>query len=96
MTASDDYSIAIWDVAAGESVSRISVGYGGYVRLVSWSPDSKKIVCASLDNVIRIFDVETSTLLCEPLTGHKNNLTSLSMRLSLHSGDEEVISGMWR
>ena len=61
--------------------------------LVNWSPDSKKIVSAARDNVIRIFDFETGSLLCEPFLGHKNNLTALSMRSSLHSDDPEVVSG---
>jgi hypothetical protein len=46
-----------------------------------------------VDNVIRIFDVETGALLCEPLTGHKGNLSALSL-LSSRKGDEpEAISG---
>ena len=94
-TASDDYTIVIWDVATAERVLNIPGLYGGYVRLVNWSPDSKTIACASLDNVIRIFDVQTGTLLCEPLMGHNNNLTALSMRSSLHGDDPEVVSGMW-
>jgi WD40 repeat protein len=69
------------------------MGHGGYVGLVNWSPDSKKIVSAAQDNVIRIFDVETGSLLCEPFLSHKNNLTALSMRSSMHSDDPEVVSG---
>jgi WD40 repeat protein len=63
------------------------------VRVVNWSPDSKRIISGALDNVIRVFDVETGTLLCEPLTGHKNNLTALSSRPSLQGGEPEVVSG---
>ena len=64
------------------------------MRLVNWSPDSKRIVTAALDNVIRVFDVETGIPICEPLLAHKGNLTALSMRPSLYSDDPEVISGM--
>jgi len=64
------------------------------VRLVNWSPDSKRIITAALDNVIRIFDVETGLSLCKPLIAHKNNLTAISMRPSLYSDDPEVIFGV--
>lgn len=92
MTASDDFNIAIWNVATGERVSHIFTGYEGYVRLVNWSPDSNNIICG-LYHMIRIYDVETGTLLGEPLTGHKHFLTALSMRSSLHSSGPEVVSG---
>jgi WD40 repeat protein len=63
------------------------------VRVVNWSPDSRMIISGALDNVVRIFDVETGDLLCEPLMGHKNNLTALSFRPSLHGDEPEVVSG---
>jgi WD40 repeat protein len=66
------------------------------VRVVNWSPDSKRIISGALDNAIRIFDVETGTLLCEPLTGHKNNLTALSLRPPLQGDEPEVVSGALR
>ena len=65
------------------------------MRLVNWSPDSKRNVTAALDNVIRIFDFETGILLCEPLIAHKSNLTGLSMRPSLYSDDPELVSGVY-
>jgi WD40 repeat protein len=71
-------------------------GHGGYLRCVNWSPDSKKIVTAALDNLIRVFDVETGTLVCEPLSGHKSTLTSVSFRLFpgfSHDDEPEVVSG---
>ena len=88
--------MAIWDVATGERVFHTLTGHGGYARLVNWSPDSKRVVTAALDNVIRIFDVESGTLLCEPLIAHKNSVTALSMRPSLYSDDPEVVSGVYR
>ena len=63
------------------------------MRVVNWSPDSKRVVSGALDNIIRVFDVETGTLLCEPLTGHKGNLTALSLRSSPKSDEPEVVSG---
>lgn len=69
------------------------VGHGGYLRCVNWSPDSKKIVTAALDNLIRVFDVETGTLFCEPLSGHKSTLTSVSFRLFSNDDEPGVVSG---
>lgn len=63
------------------------------MRIVNWSSDSKMIVTGALDNVIRIFDVETGIPLCEPLMGHKDYLRSLSFRSSLHGDEPEVVSG---
>ncbi|KAH8993139.1 hypothetical protein EDB92DRAFT_1855060 [Lactarius akahatsu] len=89
-TASDDYSVVIWNVASGERMFQGLTGHGGYLRCVNWSPDSKKIVTAALDNLIRVFDVETGTLVCEPLSGHKSTLTSVAFR-SFSSGDEPEV-----
>jgi WD40 repeat protein len=92
-TASDDYTVAIWDVATGEHVLQTLTGHGGYVRVVNWSPDSKWIISGAMDNAIRIFDVETGALLCEPLTGHKGNPSAVSLRSSRQGDEPEAISG---
>jgi WD40 repeat protein len=86
--------VAIWDVATGERVFNTLIGHEGYVRLVNWSPDSKRIITADEENVIRIFDLETGISPCEPLIAHKNKLTSISIRPSQSSDDPEVISGV--
>ena len=71
----------------------VLTGHTGYLRRVNWSPDSKKIVTAALDNLVRVFDVESGTLVCEPLSGHTSTLTSVAFR-SFSTGDEpEVLSG---
>jgi len=94
-TASDDLSVAIWDVATGECVLHSLTGHDGYARVVNWSPDSKKIVSGAHDNTIHVFDVETGTLLYEPLTGHKDAPTSVSFCSLLHSDELEVVSCAW-
>jgi WD40 repeat protein len=94
-TASDDGTVAIWNVATGGRMSNLpTMGHGGqYVRAVNWSPDSQRIVTAALDNRIRLFDVETGTPLGEPLTGHVNTPTVVAFRSSLLHHGLEVISG---
>ena len=63
------------------------------MRVVNWSPDSKSIVTGARDYVIRVFDVETGSLICQPLTGHSSIPTLLAFRSSSLNLDE-VVSGM--
>lgn len=71
----------------------VLTGHTGYLRCVNWSADSKKVVTAALDNLVRVFDVETGTLICEPLSGHKSTLTSVAFRSFLNGDEPEVLSG---
>ena len=48
----------------GKRVLHSLTGHGEYVRIINWSSDSKIIVSGALDNVIRVFDVETGISLC--------------------------------
>ena len=63
------------------------------MRAISWSSDSQRVVTGSLDNAIRVFDVETGALVCEPLTGHADTLTAVAFFPSSPHHDEEVLSG---
>jgi WD40 repeat protein len=63
------------------------------VTVVNWSPDSKMIVTGSRDNTIRVFDVETGSIVCKPLTGHTSTPTMLAFRSSPLHHDLEVVSG---
>ena len=62
------------------------------MRVVNWSSDSKWIVTGARDNTIRVFDVETGSPVCKPLTGHSSVPSMLTLRSSLHH-DVEVVSG---
>jgi hypothetical protein len=44
--------------------------------------------------MIRVFDVETGSLVCKPLTGHTSIPTMLAFRSSLLHHDMEAVSGM--
>ena len=63
------------------------------MRVVNWSSDSKWIVTGALDNTIRVFNVETGSLVCKPLTGHANIPTMLTFRSSSLHHDVDVVSG---
>lgn len=71
----------------------VLTGHKGYVRVVNWSPDSKWIVTGAQGNTIRIFDVETGSLVCKPLTGHTSIPTMLTFRSSLLHHEVEAVSG---
>ena len=53
-------------------------GHRHQVNSVSFSPDGTKIVSASEDNTIRIWDVKTGKQIGEPLTGHTRAVNSAS------------------
>jgi WD40 repeat protein len=93
VTASHDYTTAIWDVATGKRELSDLTGDFGYARIVNWSPDSKWIVTGAWDNTICVFDVETGSLVCKPLTGHTRTPTMLAFRSSLLHHDIEAVSG---
>jgi WD40 repeat protein len=63
--------------------------------VINWSSDSRRIVTGALDNTIRVFDVETGSLVCGPLTGHTEAPIVLAFgSSSLHNDiDSVVISG---
>lgn len=63
------------------------------MAVVNWSPDSKMIVTGARDNTIRVFDVETGSIVCKPMTGHTSTPTMLSFRSSSLHDDFEVVSG---
>ena len=63
------------------------------MRVVNWSLDSKWIITGARDNTIRVFDVETGSLVCKPMTGHTSIPTMLTFRSSSLHHDVEVVSG---
>lgn len=79
-------------MTTGTRESHVLTGHRGFVRIVNWSSDSKWIVTGARDNTIRVFDVETGALVCNPLTGHTSVPTMLTLRSSSPHHDE-VVSG---
>lgn len=68
VTASNDNTAKIWDVATGSLLVDIK-GHSAALTAVMFSPDGKKIVTASKDSTAKIWDAVTGKLLAD-LKGH--------------------------
>jgi WD40 repeat protein len=75
LTASDDESVAIWDVQTGEQLRRFNCGAG--VSRAIFSPDGTQVAAACSDKIVRLWDVATASII-GILEGHKERVTSVS------------------
>jgi WD40 repeat protein len=68
ISASDDCTVRVWDLATGRC-ERVLEGHTGGVLGVAWSPDGASAISASLDCTVRVWDLATGS--CERvLEGH--------------------------
>jgi WD40 repeat protein len=66
-TASDDHTVRIWDPSSGTERRRLQ--HGHWVRAIAVSPDGKLLVSSSLDDHVRLWDLQTGQQVFE-LPGH--------------------------
>jgi WD40 repeat protein len=66
ITASDDRTARIWDVATGKEIAVLH-GHEDIVRSVVFSPDSNHIVTASSDGIARIWQASITKEICSDL-----------------------------
>ena len=59
VSASEDRTLRIWDVATGVCLNTME-GHTSYVNSSSYSPDGKSIISASFDKTVRIWDAPPS------------------------------------
>jgi WD40 repeat protein len=57
-SGSEDKTIRVWDVAAGEENAKLE-GHSDCVTSVAFSPDGKTVASGSKDKTVRVWDVAT-------------------------------------
>ena len=71
LIAAGDETVAFYTME-GRQVNH-SIKVGSYVRAMSFSPDGKKLACAT-DDDIRVYDVDGGTRILGPIEGHEKYL----------------------
>ncbi|RXW15519.1 hypothetical protein EST38_g10337 [Candolleomyces aberdarensis] len=73
-------------------------GHRSWVRVVTISPDGKRIVSGSWDDTIQIWDMETGVQVGEPLLGHGDTINSVAISPDgklIVSGAEDKTIRIW-
>jgi len=76
VTASDDETAKVWDVATGQPVFTLA-GHTDWVRSAAFSPDGSRIVTGSKDYLARIWDAATGAEIRQ-LRGHRSAIRSVA------------------
>ena len=63
-SSSEDRTVRIWELSTGHALKSINTGHTGPINAIALTPDGNRIVSASDDASLRIFDSETG----EPCT----------------------------
>jgi WD40 repeat protein len=74
VTASDDKTARLWDVATGKEIAVLR-GHEGPVTFAAFSPNGMLVMTASEDTTARLWDTTTSKEIT-PLKGHEGPVTS--------------------
>ena len=85
---SDGHSVRLWDPARAKDCRLISS--------VTVFPTCSRLVCASDDSTLQIWDVTSGTPVCDSLRGHADQITSTAFsadgtRVASASGDGKII-----
>jgi WD40 repeat protein/serine/threonine protein kinase len=76
VTASDDHTARVWDVATGQEVGQ-PLQHESRVNTATFSPDGKSVVTASADHTARVWEAATGKAIGEPLR-HDSRVNSAS------------------
>ncbi len=80
LSGSEDNSIRLWDVAAGEEIKALR-GHGGIVRSCTFSPDGKLVLSGGDDESVRLWDVR----------GYQETLVLHATVFARHEGHEDAV-----
>jgi WD40 repeat protein/DNA-binding CsgD family transcriptional regulator len=76
LSASEDGSIILWDIATGTAIRRFN-GHGDPVREVAFHPGGTQFLSASDDGAVILWDVESGEIITR-LAGHEKAATSVA------------------
>lgn len=74
VTASNDKTARVWDVATGAPLS-VLAGHDSYLYFAAFSPDGSRVVTASDDRTARVWDARSAAQLVV-LSGHDDQVVS--------------------
>jgi WD40 repeat protein len=89
LTASDDQTARLWDVATGQQVLML-VGHTGAVRDAQFSPDGNLIATVGQDGTVRLWDPATASQLARWQAHGNNRVRTLAFS---PAGDRIVTAG---
>ena len=95
-SGSDDHTLRLWDIAAGQAVRHFD-GHTEPVRSVVFSPDGTQLASGSPDNTIRLWDIATGHELVR-ITRHIQDVNSVFFSpdgTQLASGSNDHTVRLW-
>jgi WD40 repeat protein len=66
VTASEDGTARVWEVATGKAIGQL-LRHSGVIKSVAFGPDGKRIVTASADGTARVWEAATGKAVGQPL-----------------------------
>ncbi|WP_437682888.1 TIR domain-containing protein [Sorangium sp. So ce131] len=93
VSASDDTTLKVWDLATGNLLSTLE-GHSAGVNACALSPDGQRIVSASSDRTLKVWDLATGNIL-SALEGHSYSVNACALspdgqRIVSASGDRTL------
>jgi WD40 repeat protein len=70
VTASDDHTARVWDLAGPTQVAIVLRGHTDIINSAAFSPDGKRVVTASDDHTARVWNLAGATPVATVLSGH--------------------------
>ncbi|MBD2677016.1 MULTISPECIES: tetratricopeptide repeat protein [Nostoc] len=77
VSASDDYTLRLWDVSSGKPIGEPLQGHKALVRSVAFHPDGQMVVSGSDDHTLRLWDISSGNPIGNPLQGHLDAVGSV-------------------